>query len=426
MLNLLFISADDMSYGSLGYSGCEFQEITPTLDKLASEGVFFNNAHTTVGLCQPSRSVWMTGMYPWKSGAEGFQPINYEVTTLTEILHKAGYSCGIMGKTEHLTPPEKFIWEYKVKGYSNAFGLGKQPDLFYHYSLPFFKTTKQPFFLMANSHHPHREFPAESRYDPTKVVVPPFLPDADGVRKELSQYYEGVTQCDRSVAYLLDALKESGKADNTLIIFTSDHGMAFPFVKAHCYHYSTKVPLIWHIPSILSPRVSEEYVSGIDILPTILEMLSVNYNTQDCDGRSYANTLKYGKSFSDQVYTCLVKSFNHRYYQIRAIHDKSFCYIRNYWANGTISFTEDGGLDHQLAMIDLKRHRPEAHRMLRFRTPEELYDLTADPYAQNNLVGKGTHKSEIYTAKMRLARAALQYNDTLPLSYTHPKYKPHL
>lgn len=413
MVNILFISADDMSYGSVGCAGCEFPEITPYIDKLASEGVFFKNAHTTVGLCQPSRSVWMTGMYPWKNGAEGFQPIRRDVASLVEILKRHNYSCGILGKTGHLGPLEKFNWDYRVNGSTNSFGMGKSPEMFYDYSKPFLNNAKQPFFLMANSHHPHRPFPEASRYNHHKVVVPPFLPDTVRVQYELSLYYEAVTKCDEIVGHLLKALQESEQVDNTLVIFTSDHGMAFPFVKANCYHYSTKVPLIYRLPKTLSQRTTEEYVSGIDILPTILDIIGLREDRSNLDGRSYYQTLLNGDKFSDEVYTCLVKMFNAKYYQTRAIHNKDFCYIRNFWSNGEMVFMEDGSLDNQITTQELRRCRPEAYKMLRLRTPEEFYDLNTDQFAQTNLISNPEVAGQLAYARKKMARSAFLYGDSV-------------
>ena len=90
------------------------------------------------------------------------------------------------------------------------------------------------------------------------------------------------------------ALKESKKYDDTLIIFTSDHGMSFPFVKANCYHFSSKVPLIWHFPKVIQPKIADTFVSGVDIMPTILELINIKTNIK-MDGSSYVETLKTNK-----------------------------------------------------------------------------------------------------------------------------------
>ena len=109
--NILLITADDMNWNAPGCFGGRTPDITPNIDRLASEGVRFEHAHITIAVCQPSRSVLMTGRYPHRNGAEGFQPINTSVPTLQEQLKEAGYLQGILGTVKHLAPREKYKWD---------------------------------------------------------------------------------------------------------------------------------------------------------------------------------------------------------------------------------------------------------------------------------------------------------------------------
>jgi N-sulfoglucosamine sulfohydrolase len=401
MTNILFISADDMSYNSTGVSGCCLENITPNIDWLANNGVFFKNAHTTVGLCQPSRSVWMTGLYPWNNGATGFNDIKKETTTLNEfILNKflcKRYTTGIIGKSEHIGPFEKFNWEYRIQGYTDLVGWGKDNKAYYDFTKSFLQHVKEPFFLMVNSHFPHRPFAEKSRYKPCDVSVPGFLPDLFEIRKELANYYEGVHQCDICVGEIIKALKESGRYEDTLIIFTSDHGMAFPFVKANCYHYSTKVPLIWHFPKKFKPKMENNFVSGVDIMPTILDLIGIKINFYLFDGKSYLNLLtKKKEDFKKEIYTCLCQLWSGEYFQTRAIHNENYCYILNFWSDGDRQFSEDGSLDDQASCLAIKENFPEMYQKLRYRTPVEFYDLKVDPFAQKNISnGKKIEKQKM-------------------------------
>lgn len=391
-MNILFVSADDMSYHSTGLAGCKIPNITPTLDKLGNEGVFFQNAHTTVGLCQPSRSVWTTGLYPWNNGATGFNDVFIHVTTLIEILNSQGFSTGIIGKAEHLSPESKYNWNYKINGYTRFAQWGKSANQFYELSKTFFSIAPQPFFLMVNSHFPHRPFDNKSRFNVNDIDVPGFLPDTPVVREELSLYFEGVKRCDHTIELVLNALKESGKAEDTLIIFTSDHGMAFPFVKACCYHFSTKVPLIWHYPKLFTPKINKSYVSSVDIFPTIMDLLNLPC---EVDGRSYKDALKENSPFKQDVYTCLCQLYSGQYFQTRAIHNKDHCYILNFWADGVKTFHEDGSLEHNPSLQSLKLHRPNMYKKLRFRSPEEFYNINKDPFAIKNIKENSVEKKTI-------------------------------
>jgi len=158
-LNILLITADDMNYDSLGVTGCKILGITPHIDKLASEGMRFVYAHVTVAVCQPSRSVLMTGRYPHRNGAMGFEPIREDVPTLQESLAAAGYINGIFAKVPHLQPEYKFKWNTVVK--ADQLGDGRNSKAYYEHAKAFFDKSLHaghPFFLMANSQDPHRPF----------------------------------------------------------------------------------------------------------------------------------------------------------------------------------------------------------------------------------------------------------------------------
>ncbi|MHC4558273.1 MAG: sulfatase-like hydrolase/transferase, partial [Planctomycetota bacterium] len=259
--NILLITADDMNWDAPGCFGGRTPDITPNIDRLAHEGMRFEYAHITIAVCQPSRSVIMTGRYPHRNGAEGFEPIDINVPTLQEQLHQTGYLNGILGKVTHLAPREKFKWDM-VSDFKEL-GCGRNPELYYQYARRFFQeaaSQDRPFFLMANSHDPHRPFhgsaqeqkkfakvlkdiPAPSRvYKDKEIEVPGFLPELPNVRKEIAQYYSSVRRCDDTVGAVIQALRESGQAENTLIMFLSDNGMALPFAKTNCYLHSTRTP----------------------------------------------------------------------------------------------------------------------------------------------------------------------------------------
>ena len=257
--NILLITADDMNWDAPGCFGGKAPDITPNIDRLADEGLRFRHGHITIAVCQPSRSVLMTGRYPHRNGAEGFQPVNAAVPTLQEHLNKAGYLNGILGKVKHLAPIEKFKWDM-ARDFAEV-GFGRNPQLYYKFAKGFIDKAAgegKPFFLMANSHDPHRPFhasrqegnrfkgvPAPSRvYKPKEIEVPGFLPDIPDVRKEIAQYYSSVRRCDDTVGAVMRALRESGRAKNTLVMFLSDNGMALPFSKTNCYLHSTRTPWI--------------------------------------------------------------------------------------------------------------------------------------------------------------------------------------
>ena len=163
--NILIITADDLAYNSIGAYGCNIDGITPNIDTFARQGVRFTHAHINSAVCQPCRQSLLTGLYPHNNGAEGFEPIRNGVPTLPGRLQKAGYLNGILGKEIHHQPVESFCWDYlPFKTESDSVwrsGHSRNPTMFHDYSARFFSMAREqnrPFFLVANSHDPHRPF----------------------------------------------------------------------------------------------------------------------------------------------------------------------------------------------------------------------------------------------------------------------------
>ncbi|MEO2014287.1 MAG: sulfatase [Fuerstiella sp.] len=435
--NVLLITADDLNYDSVGCYGCEIPGITPNIDKLATEGMRFANAHVNIAVCQPSRQSIMTGRYPHRNGAEGFEPINGDVPTLQESLHKVGYLNGILGKEVHLRPKDKYHWDYYVTEaqLASGAGIGRSPDRYYTYAKAFFDRAKnqgKPFFLMANSHDPHRPFAgsnqerqawghdlptATRKFKSTEIPAADFLPDVPDVRKELAEYYTSVYRCDQTVGAVMKALTDSAMAENTIVMFISDNGMAVPFAKANCYLNSTKTPWIVKWPGNVKPGAvnTEQCVSGIDYMPTILEATGLN-SVDDMDGFSFLPLLM-GKPQQgrEYVFTEFHKTFARRCYPMRCVQDARFGYIVNFWAGRTDAMRMDStsGLTFK-AMQEAGESTPAiAARVELFehRVLEEFYDFEKDPGALNNLISDERYQEEIERMRSVLKKQMKQTND---------------
>ena len=151
--NVLLIVADDMNWDTPGCFGGAAKDITPNIDKLATEGMRFTHAYVNISICTPSRSVMLTGLYPHNNGAEGFQRIHSGTPTLPAILNEAGYICGTVGKP--LSQEELFRWSvaYRWPGKGDENLWGRDPAMYRNFASKFFamaKTSKQPFFLMTS------------------------------------------------------------------------------------------------------------------------------------------------------------------------------------------------------------------------------------------------------------------------------------
>lgn len=449
--NVLFITLDDMNWDSLGCTGCKVPGISPNIDKLASEGTRFEHAHVTIAVCQPTRSVWLTGRYPHRNGALGFQPINPRVPTLTEQLREAGYYNGIMAKVAHLAPQRKFAWDFVVQ--PGQLRVGRDPKLYYEHAAKFFTQAKaagKPFFLMANSQDPHRpfagsrqergrkvgkkrkknnkkkrnrrgsNFPGVSRtYAVDEVSVPPFLPDIPPVRKEIAEYFTSVHRADEIVGAVLKALDESGLKDDTLVVFMSDHGMPLPYAKTNCYFNSTRTPLIVRWPGKVKAGVVERahMVSGIDFTPTVLDAAGLE-PLAGVDGRSFLPILQ-GKTQPDRdaVYTVFHRTAGRRDFEMRSVVTKKLGYIYNAWSDGKTAFRNESqsGLTWR-AMRAAAANDPKIAarvKLFSYRVKEELYDYANDPHALHNLVDDPKYRAQLNALRKTMHERMRSLKDPL-------------
>ena len=404
--NVLMIVADDMNWDTPGCFGGAAPEITPHIDRFAAEGIRFSHAYVNVSICTPSRSVILTGLYPHNNGAEGFQRIRPGTATLPAVLNKAGYLCGIIGKP--LRQQELFRWSvtYRWKGTGDEDRWGRDPAVFRRFARKFFGlagASGQPFFLMANSHDPHRPFAggkarrghdqrAESSrtYRGEEVRVPGFLPDLPAVRKELAAYCASVRRLDDMVGGVLDELAKSQLAHDTIVIFLSDNGMPFPSAKFNCYVDSTRTPLIVRWPGRIKKGAIDRthMISAVDLQPTILEAVGLP-PARPADGRSFLPLLL-GKQQSNR--DCVFTQFHHIHGRdalpMRSVLTRESAYVFNPWSDGKRRFRRLGGAAFRGMQQAAKTDPALAGRIrhLVYRTVEEFYDLRSDPNCLVNLL----------------------------------------
>ena len=362
------------------------------------------------------------------------------------MLSQVGYLTGTIGKP--LGQQEIFRWSvaYRWQGAGDEDMWGRDPAVYRRFANSFLdmaKASGQPFFLMASAHDPHRPF-AESElerrrfgkenyeraepsrtYSPGEVAVPGFLPDLPEVRREVADYLSSVRRFDDTVGVILEELRLSGLEQDTIVVFLSDHGMAFPFSKTNCYPQSTRTPLIVRWPGRVKPgSVDRQHmVSTIDLAPTILEAVDVpadRWSTLGAgearfDGRSFLSVLEgQRQSGRDQVFT----QFNHIHgrnpYPMRAVLTKGMAYIFNPWSDGRREYRAEplSGLTFK-AMQAAADDEAIAGRVghLQYRTVEELYDRTADPDSLRNVLGEAEYRTELADLRERLRRWMVETDD---------------
>lgn len=434
-LNVLIVTVDDMNWDSVGVYGGAIPDLTPNIDRLAGEGLRFEYAHVTVAICQPARAAWMTGRYPHRSGALGFDPIRPGVPTLPEALRARGYRTGVMAKHGHMLLERPEAWSVVVP--ARDLKNGRSPEHYHERTRQFIeeaRTAGQPFFLVANSQDPHRPFAAsaaearqrltdagstehqygggfpevELAFDPADVPVPGFLPDLPDVRRELAEYYTSARRADATVGAVLRALDESGLADRTLVMFLSDNGIDVPFAKTNVWMHSTRTPWIVRWPDVTTAGAvdSHHVVAGIDLAPTVLDVVGAP-PLEGADGRSFAGLLRGATEDGwDYAYTHMNTTVAPAWFGMRSVVGRRFGYIYNAWVDGEREYFANGmrGLTFPAMQAAAPGDPAIAARVrhMVYREPEELYDYSTDPDALTNLASDPAYADDLAAHRARL------------------------
>jgi N-sulfoglucosamine sulfohydrolase len=276
------------------------------------------------------------------------------------------------------------------------------------------KGAGKPFCLVINIADPHKPFYAQGRdgstipdphvpsrvFEPEEPPTPGFLFTDPVVSKELSHYYSSVRRADDGVGHILKELEASGEADNTFVMFLSDHGMPLPFAKTQLYHHSTHTPLIIRWPGVTRENTWDEthMVSAVDFLPTLLDVAGLQH-PDGMDGRSFAPLLQGEKQDARNF---VIKEYNENAGgsrdPMRAVQTKRMLYIFNPWSNGVrVMATATTGTPTYRRMAELARTKPRIaarHELYQHRVVEELYDIEQDPDCLVNLIESPRHQAE--------------------------------
>jgi arylsulfatase A-like enzyme len=388
---------------------------SPRLDQLAAEGILLTRAHATAPLCSPSRGSLFTGRYPQSNGLLGLAHHGWEyradVRTLPHILSEAGWYTALFGMQHETSYPARLGFdEFDV---SNSYC----EYVVEHATKWLDNPPQQPFLLTAGFFETHRPYPHD-RYEPadrSTVEVPDYLPDTDAVRQDLADFYGSITVADTAVGQLLDTLASTGLDRTTWVVFVTDHGPALPRAKSTLYDAGTGIALIIRPPldSAGSPRVYDDLFSGVDLLPTLLDLLGVDVPA-DVDGLSHAAQLHISPSRSEparsEVYT--TKTYHDSFDPIRSVRTKEYSYIENYALRPLLDLPWDiADSAPGLAVAPLAQDpRPQ----------RELYDLTEDPGELHNLLGPdATDKAESVANEMALLLHEWRQktNDVIPSEF---------
>ena len=248
----------------------------------------------------------------------------------------------------------------------------------------------------------HRDYPrvVTRRYEPGDVLVPDFLPDTPEVRTELAEYYQSIDRLDQGIGFVLDALDESGRDDDTMVIYMSDHGMPFPGAKASPYDSGLRVPLIVRSPEQTRRGVEcDAMVNWTDILPTVLDWAGVEKGDEQSPGRSLMPILE--KTNPEDRNSIFFSHTFHEivnYYPFRGVRTRQYKYTKTLFPRLTMPLPSD--LWDSPSWQGVRRRRLD--RMGRRSTDavlhhgaEELYDIDHDPTESINLAGRPEYASTL-------------------------------
>ena len=398
---VLFLSDDHGVLDTPVYGGDDVR--TPYLERLAAEGLVFDRAFVGSPSCVPSRAVLMSGLMPARNGAQAnHTELSAGVATLPTYLDELGYQVVHFGKG-HFQPPDAYrAWTHVP---SEIRGGPLNADLDTDAVAQWLADREasgddRPVCLVVCSHSPHVYWPENDGYGPDAVTLPPSFVDTRETRRYRTEYYTDVTRMDRRLGDVRDAVR-THLGDNTLFLYTSDHGAQWPFGKWNLYDAGIRVPFVAAWPGVIAPgRRTGALISAVDLLPTFVE-LAGGTPPEAIDGRSYADILRgTADSHRDAVFAAHTGDGDMNVYPMRAVRTERFKYIRNLHPEFAFTTHIDrgkpaDGLGYWQSWLRDAASTPRAAAIVaryRARPADELYDLDADPHELLNLAEDPKHR----------------------------------
>ncbi len=426
MPNIILIHTDDTGR-YIGPYGFDID--TPRLHQLADEGIRFRHAYCAGPTCSPSRAAVMTGQSPHANGMIGLAHRGFALDAydrhLATYLSAHGFETVLAGE-QHEASVEEMDRDdaaREIIGYDRVLeGDSVELD-----TIPQHERTAvdlasanataayvanwdrddDPFFLSLGLYNTHKPFPLEQdMIDPEDVRVPEPLPDVRPIREEMAAYHVLAAYVDECVGIVLDALDDSPAEDETLVVFTTDHGIPFPYMKCDLWDGGIGVALIARFPEGYRTGESEErLVSTMDLYPTSCDYLDVPIP----DWVEGPSLMPLVRDEADAVREAVFSevTYHAAYEPKRCVRTTRYKYIKRFdeaYPREVGPNTDDGPAKRFLIERGfLERHRP----------PEALYDLIHDPNERNNLIDDPAHQDVKTALASRLERWMIETDDPL-------------
>ena len=422
--NFLIILADDCTYNDLPLYGGQNAK-TPNIDRLASEGLTFNRAFLAEAMCQPCRSELYSGQYPLRNGCSwnhsGSLP---SVTSMPQHLGERGYRVGLAGKV-HVKPAKAYPFE-KVGGFDpNCVRNPTQPHKLNGIRQFMTRDAAQPFCLVVSLVEPHVPWVMgdASKYPPKKIKLPPNIADTPRTREDFGKYLAEITYMDGQVGQILKTLKDVGRADDTLVLFSSEQGSQFPGCKWTNWNTGVHTALVARWPGkVEAGKRTDALVQYADVLPTLVAAsdaaapLATSKLDWRPDGTSFLPVLMGGTDkHRDFVYAIHNNIPEGPPYPVRGISDGEYRYLRNllpgelYIEKHLMGMKGNAVLNNPYwsTWVRDSWENPHTYKLVKryMRRPaEQLYHTAADPYELKNLAGDPSQAKRIATLRAGLDR----------------------
>ena len=427
--NILWITCEDIS-AHLGCYGFDYAA-TPILDRLAAEGVRYSHAFAHAPVCAPARSGLLSGMYPAALGSHNMRSkatLPSNVRGYSAYLRDAGYFCTNNSKEDYNYAKPDGTWD--ISSRSAHWRKRKEGQ-------PFFSIFNFTLTHESKIRQPDRSFfraterlSDAQRHDPEKVPVPPYHPNTPESRQDWSRYHDLIAALDYEVGDLLAELEKDGLAEDTIVVFYSDHGAGMPRSKRWPYDSGIHVPLIVRFPekyASLAPgpagSVLDRLVSFVDFGPTALSLAGVPV-PEHMQGRPFLGLQD--SPPRDCVFAARDR-MDERYDCVRVVRTKRHKYIRNFMAH--LPYNQYLDYMYQMPTMKVWQELADAGKLegapthfVGARKPvEELYDLEKDPHEINNLADAPEHAGLLTDMRGRLHNWILETRDLafLPESEMH-------
>lgn len=379
---------------------------TPQLNRLAKQGVLFRNMHSAAPTCSPSRAALLTGQSSHASGMLGLAHLGWSLNNYKQhILHtlrEYGYISALAG-VQHVAADPSVIGYDQLLPHATTSAKDVAPA-----AVKFLRSKPdKPFFLDVGFFETHREFP-EPVDNPDYIQPPAPLPDAPETRLDMARFHASARILDKGVGEVLEALESTGLAENTLVISTTDHGIAFPNMKCSLRDTGTGISLIMRGPGIFAkPQVTDALLSNIDVFPTLCDYLGIPHPAW-LTGKSFMPILQGGnREINDAVFSEV--TYHAAYEPKRAVRTTRWKYIRHFDDRPNVVLPNcDDGYSKNFWMDSGWKALPSVSH-------EELYDLIFDPNEQNNLAtsAEPRAKAALQELRGRLDSWMEQTNDPL-------------